>query len=138
MGGGKGGETKTMSIGERIKKLRLDKRKTQSWLAKESGTTKQTIYKYEAGVVTNIPIERFRAIATALQVSLDHLTENGDTSMETKIDLSEVTTRDLIDELAQRNGVQARSISPHIFYRVTSETFTLVDDGPATILVIMD
>ena len=40
------------------------------------GTSKQTIFKYETGVVSNIPIQRLEALAQALQVPLAYLIED--------------------------------------------------------------
>ncbi|MBQ3071781.1 MAG: helix-turn-helix domain-containing protein [Oscillospiraceae bacterium] len=42
---------------------------TMPYLARLVGTTKQTIYKYETGVVTNIPLPRVEKIASSLGVS---------------------------------------------------------------------
>lgn len=58
-----------MTIGERIKLLREDKKITQSELAERIGTTKQNIYKYENGIITNIPSDKIEAIAYVLGVS---------------------------------------------------------------------
>lgn len=58
-----------MTIGSRIKNAREGKRITQEELGKACGTTKQTIFKYETGLVTNIPLDRLEKIADALDVS---------------------------------------------------------------------
>lgn len=42
---------------------------TQEELAKAVHTTKQTIYKYEQDIITNIPWERVEGMATALGIS---------------------------------------------------------------------
>ena len=42
---------------------------TQTALADMIGESKQTIYKYESGVVSNIPSDKIEAIANALDVS---------------------------------------------------------------------
>lgn len=52
-----------MTKGERIKLLREKANMTQEELAKVLNTTKQTIYKYEQSVVTNIPSDRVERIA---------------------------------------------------------------------------
>ena len=52
-----------MTIGERIKYLRENVRMSQEQLGRMCGTTKQTIYKYESGVVTNIPSDKIELIA---------------------------------------------------------------------------
>lgn len=63
-----------MTIGEKIKKLRLEKGISQEELAKIVNTTKQAIYKYESNVVTNIPISKIQALAEFFNVSPAYLT----------------------------------------------------------------
>lgn len=58
-----------MSIGSKIKSLRKSKKLTQTELANIIGTTKQTIYKYENGIITNIPSDKIEAIAKVLQTT---------------------------------------------------------------------
>lgn len=53
-----------MTKGERIKHLRTAKGISQIELAKYLNTTKQTISKYENGIVTNIPSDKIEAMAT--------------------------------------------------------------------------
>lgn len=55
-----------MTKGERIKKYREAIGMTQDELAKIINSTKQTIYKYEQGIVTNIPSDKIEEIARAL------------------------------------------------------------------------
>ena len=55
-----------MQIGEKIRVLRMEKQLTQEELAKLLKTTKQTIYKYEQSIVTNIPSDRVERIAEVL------------------------------------------------------------------------
>jgi repressor LexA len=62
-----------MSIGYRIKELRESKKVTQTELAERIGTSKQNIYKYETGVITNIPSDRIEAIAEFFHVSPAYL-----------------------------------------------------------------
>lgn len=57
------------SIGARIKRAREDKRMTQGDLGKLCGTTKQTIFKYESGIITNIPMDKIETIAAALEIA---------------------------------------------------------------------
>lgn len=56
-----------MSKGERIKALRKSKGITQMEMARLLHTTKQTISKYEKGIVTNIPSDRIEALAEVLE-----------------------------------------------------------------------
>ena len=62
-----------MSIGYRIKTAREAKKLTQEELGLRCGTTKQSIFKYETGLVTNIPLDRLGKIASALDVSPAYL-----------------------------------------------------------------
>lgn len=63
-----------MTIGEKIKKLRLEKGISQEELAKILNTTKQAVYKYESNVVTNIPISKIQILANFFEVSPAYLT----------------------------------------------------------------
>ena len=58
-----------MNLGDKIRILREHAGLTQAELGKLCGTTKQTIYKYEAGIVTNIPLDRLEKIADVVGVS---------------------------------------------------------------------
>lgn len=62
-----------MTIGERIKEVRIDRGLTQEDLAIAAKTTKQTIYKYENNIVTNIPSDKIEAIADCLGVTAAYL-----------------------------------------------------------------
>ena len=44
-----------MNVGDRIKLRRKEIGMSQTDLANEVGSTKQNIYKYENGIITNIP-----------------------------------------------------------------------------------
>ena len=58
-----------MNIGDRIKSLRDERKMTQTELAELIGTTKQNIYKYENGIITNIPSDKIELIAKSFNVS---------------------------------------------------------------------
>ena len=58
-----------MDKGERIKELREGKNITQTELADMIGKTKQNIYKYENGIITNIPSDKIELMAEKLDVS---------------------------------------------------------------------
>lgn len=62
-----------MSTGKRIKECRERNGITQEELGAACNTTKQTIFKYENGVVTNIPIDRLARIAGVLGVAPAYL-----------------------------------------------------------------
>lgn len=58
-----------MTLGDKIRNARESAGLTQEELGKKCGTTKQTIYKYEIGKITNIPIDRLERIAEIVGVS---------------------------------------------------------------------
>lgn len=62
-----------MAIGERIKLHREKANLTQDELAKQLNTTKQTIYKYENNVVTNIPSDKIEKMAELFGVNPGYL-----------------------------------------------------------------
>lgn len=62
-----------MTIGERIKLHREKVNLTQDELAKQLNTTKQTVYKYENNVVTNIPSDKIEKMAELFGVNPGYL-----------------------------------------------------------------
>lgn len=70
------------TIGEKIKKLRTELGITQEELAASAGTTKQTIHKYETGIISNIPASKIKAISDRLQTTPAYLMGWEDISYE--------------------------------------------------------
>ena len=62
-----------MSVGQRIKAARERKNLTLDEVAKRCNTTKQTIFKYENEIVTNIPYDKLELLTKALDVSPSYL-----------------------------------------------------------------
>lgn len=62
-----------MTIGERIREARTAKGLTQEQLAEQVHVTKQAVYKYETGIVTNIPLDKLESIAACLGVAPSYL-----------------------------------------------------------------
>lgn len=62
-----------MTLGERIRELRKARGMTQQELAQRLHTTKQTIGKYEQGIVTNLPLLRIDELAQALSTTPAYL-----------------------------------------------------------------
>lgn len=62
-----------MTKGDRIKELREAAGLTQEDLAKKMNTTKQTIFKYEKGIVTNIPSDRIEELAALLNSTPEYI-----------------------------------------------------------------
>lgn len=58
-----------MTTGEKIKYLRKGNCYTQDDLANYLGCRKEAIYKYEKGIVTNIPLEKIERMAELFHVS---------------------------------------------------------------------
>ncbi len=63
----------TLTKGDRIKNLRIAKSITQTELANRLKTTKQTISKYENGIVTNIPSDRVEEMARILDTTPEYI-----------------------------------------------------------------
>lgn len=62
-----------MTIGDRIKSIRMQKKISQVELAERTKVLKQTLYKYENNIITNIPSDKIEAIASELGVSPAYL-----------------------------------------------------------------
>ena len=62
-----------MTIGEKIKQLREKNSIPQNSLAAICDVSKQTLYKYENGIVTNIPSDKIERIAKALNTTPAYL-----------------------------------------------------------------
>ena len=62
-----------MTIGQRLRAARERKDMTLDEVAKRCNTTKQTIFKYENEIVTNIPYDKIVLLSNALSVSPSYL-----------------------------------------------------------------
>ena len=62
-----------MTIGQRIRIARERRDLTLDEVAKRCNTTKQTIFKYENEIVTNIPYDKIVLLSNALDVSPSYL-----------------------------------------------------------------
>lgn len=62
-----------MSIGKRIASAREQRDMTLEEVARRCNTTKQTIFKYENEIVTNIPYDKIVLLSKALDVSPSYL-----------------------------------------------------------------
>ena len=76
-----------MTVGERIKKKRLEKGMGQTDLAIKCSISKQTLYKYETNIVTNIPLSKITDIANALNVSEAYLMGWEDAEQDAEMDV---------------------------------------------------
>lgn len=57
------------TVGERIKKLRIDHNMSQVEFAAKFGLSKQTLYKYENNLITKIPSDKIESIAEYFCIS---------------------------------------------------------------------
>lgn len=62
-----------MNIGQNLKKRRLTLGYTLEEVAKMVGTSKQTIHRYETGIIANIPSDKIEALAKVLQTTPAYL-----------------------------------------------------------------
>lgn len=62
-----------MTVGKRIKDLREKRGLSQVDLADKVSVSKQTLYKYENDIITNIPSDKIEAIAQVLNTSPAYL-----------------------------------------------------------------
>lgn len=62
-----------MTIGKRIKNKREELGIPQVELAKKIGCSKQTLYKYENDIITNIPSDNIEKIAYMLEITPAYL-----------------------------------------------------------------
>lgn len=101
-----------MTIGEKIRQLRENSKLTQTELAQRIGTTKQNIYKYETGIITNIPSDRIEMIAQIFDVSPAYIMgwdeENAPGSTESVDELlkskeTEKKWHEILNQLSQEN-----------------------------------
>ena len=62
-----------MSVGSRIKELRESRHMSQVALADKINVSKQTLYKYENDIITNVPSDKIEAIGDVFKVSPQYI-----------------------------------------------------------------
>lgn len=62
-----------MTKGERIKELRQKAGISQVELAKRIGVSKQTLYKYENNIITNIPSDKIELLSNVLNTTPEYI-----------------------------------------------------------------
>ena len=82
-----------MTVGEKIRLARQRKGVSQEAVAKALKTTKQNIYKYETGIITNIPTDKIEALASYLGVTPAYLMGWEETAPPTVSDQHSITIR---------------------------------------------
>lgn len=61
------------TIGKRMRLARINNEKTLEEVAKAVGVSRQTIQRYETGIISNIPSDKIESIAKALNVTPGYL-----------------------------------------------------------------
>lgn len=100
-----------MALKDNIRTARLQNKLTQEELGNKIGVKKQTIQKYENGIITNIPSDKVEAIATALGTTPAYLM-----GWEEEVQQSPSAREQMLQEL---DGVQ---------FALYSETQDLTDE----------
>ena len=90
-----------MTIADKIKEKREQQGLTQQELGELCGTGKQTIYKYETGIITNIPLDRLELIAEALHTTPGYLMGWEDEARQEEQELIE-----LREEMRRKPGLR--------------------------------
>lgn len=123
-----------MRKGDRIRQLREEKGITQEELGKLLSTTRQTISKYEKGVVTNIPSDRVEALARILDTTPEYILGWDSSTIEKDADiLADVFVRmradvefcELVKYLYDYDSTKIRGISQmlHAFDEQPADKF---------------
>ena len=94
-----------MSIGQRIRSAREHQDLTLDEVARRCKTTKQTIFKYENEIVTNIPYDKIVLLSQALDVSPSYLFgwEEKDSPSELPLTEGEKVLLDLFRKVPEEN-----------------------------------
>lgn len=104
-----------MKIGDIIRRERIKCGLSQEELAKSIGSTKQAIYKYESGIVSNIPMDKVEIIASRLGVTPSYLTGWEDEDEENPHELKLITAFDKLsidDQIIVSNWVEDYEKNP--------------------------
>ena len=59
----------TTNKGDRIKNLRINNKMTLEEAGEKIGVSKQTLYKYENNIITNIPFDKIEGLAKLFHIS---------------------------------------------------------------------
>ncbi|MBP3277752.1 MAG: helix-turn-helix transcriptional regulator [Butyrivibrio sp.] len=73
-----------MTIGTRIKNFRTAANMSQTELAQKIKVSKQTLYKYENDIITNIPSDKIELMASALSVTPAQIMGWNESSVDTR------------------------------------------------------
>lgn len=142
-----------MTIGQRIKALREQKGVSQIELAEKIRVSKQNLYKYENGIISNIPSDKIEAIAAALETSPAYIM-GWDESTVSPLPLENIFMRPLYDSVAAGFNALAQNTivgyiptqiaSPsekekYIWVNVVGDSMSpMIDDGSKVLIKLQD
>ena len=113
-----------MTKGEKIKSLRISHGFTQDELAKRLNTTKQTVYKYENDIITNIPLDKIEIMAEMFSVTPASITGWEDSDSNESISPSE---QSLLTKFRQLNDEGQEKVSDYTEDLVRSGRYIKAD-----------
>ena len=112
-----------MTVGERLKQLREQLGMSQVDFATKINVSKQTLYKYENNIITNIPSDKIESAARICNVSPAYIMGWGN-------DLSPITS-DTSSELTARDAKDIAKILEHTKELLLSQEGLMFDDDPS-------
>ena len=113
-----------MTVGERLKQLREQIGMSQVDFATKINVSKQTLYKYENNIITNIPSDKIESAARICNVSPAYIMGWGN-------DLSPITS-DTSPELTARDEKDIAKILEQTKEQLLSQEGLMVDGDPAS------
>ena len=113
-----------MTVGERLKQLREQLGMSQVDFATKINVSKQTLYKYENNIITNIPSDKIESAARICTVSPAYIMGWGN-------DLSPITS-DTSSELTARDEKDIAKILEHTKELLLSQEGLMFDGDPAS------
>ena len=113
------------TIGDRIKERRSICGMSQVDLADKIDVSKQTLYKYESGTVTNIPSDKIEKMAEAFNVSPCYLM--GWEELETEYDKNEKRLLKIFKQLNDSGQKEVIKCAENLTYNPSYKKATKVD-----------
>ena len=113
-----------MTVGERLKQLREQIGMSQVDFATKINVSKQTLYKYENNIITNIPSDKIESAARICNVSPAYIMGWGN-------DLSPITS-DTSSELTARDEKDIAKILEQTKEQLLSQEGLMFDGDPAS------
>ena len=87
-----------MTIGDRLKELRLKHAYTLEYVSTQLNFSKQTLQRYESGVITNIPSDKIESLAKIYQTTPSYIMGWESKNKDESITIAAHATKDLTEE----------------------------------------